>query len=248
MRDRTRFEWLNSTRVQVAAASLAFLVVLQAAGLAYSQESQAEEGAMSQDVQWGDSLLRKGRFELGFIFGGAVSSNSITSKPIEGGEVSSSQILSFVNILAEVGYMVIDLVEVRLEFGLRNIHNEVGDVTHQNTWALSGALQGLYHRSLWSAGAWYGGVGLGGFYGWTNRPYMTPDNVELEADINTSGFLTELFTGLLMQPGKTWVLRGGLRFEAIFGFERPESETLGYPDQDTTNLVVMMEASVGWRL
>lgn len=222
-----------------------------------------------------DTLLRAGRFELLLHTSGMLSTTYITTiplaeeddgtggttetdeEPTEPEGISSSQLTRHVNILIDFGYMVTDEFEVRIEGLVRNIHVEVGDVVFQNLWAWGGGLQALYHVNLMFGVAGYVGLGGGFFYGDTERPFQGIEGQEgtddedltqdLEVSIPTYVGVGQLFAGLLMQPGPRWTMRGGLRFETLFGFERPNDERLGYDEQDWIDLVVMAELAMGVR-
>lgn len=186
-----------------------------------------------------DTLLKKGRFELGLQSAGMWSSDSGSS---DDGSVEVSASNLYLNPAATAGYMILDNLQGRLALGYLAISTTNNDVTVQNFGGFLGTLQATYHVPLRLGTALYLGAGGGWFVGSTSRPATEPN---ASVSNPTSGFAGQGALGLLLQPGPMLLLRGGLRFDALIATET--SSVSNVPDISSTNLKMMGEFAIGLR-
>lgn len=200
------------------------------------------------EAQSRGSVLGQGRFEIGVNAAGVLSKSTITSE--EGEEVSLRS--SYFNPNVFFGYTVIPRLQLKLLAGYQSIGTESGGTTLQDSNALSVVLQSAYYIPVEREFSLYGGVGLGGYFGSTKRPFTIPDEngVELEVvgDNSTNGFIFQAMLGALVEPNDKLTLRAGVRFDTLRGTETPEEENVDrLPELTATNLQVLIEFSIGFR-
>jgi hypothetical protein len=217
------------------------LAVVFAAGFpaaAIAQTTTVSGGQFRNRQVVDQSLLHRGRMEIALSLAGAMSFGSVTP---EGG-TTSSQSSIYVTPAVVGGYMLTDNIELRLSLGAQLVSQTVNDQKVQSTTSFVGALQGLYQRDLVLGLAWYAGVGAGGFYG--NRDVLASAMTRLR--YTNVGGLGQVLLGLLMQPGPTVLLRGGVRADFLFGSDSPEDAMLA-AKTSFFNTQIVFELSLGWR-
>lgn len=187
------------------------------------------------------SLLQRGRWEYGINVAGVYVSNTTT--PTMGDAIS--QTTFYANPGFVLGRMFTDRVEIRLLLSYLRILTQttIGDmdpITTQDSHNFLGGVQGLYHVPLPLGFAFYAGVGGLGYVGRTIRP----TGMGTFLHDGTRGGGGQLLVGLLSQPGPQLTMRGGLRFDALFG-----SETLeGMSDTESTrNFELLLEFEIAFR-
>lgn len=89
----------------------------------------------------------------------------------------------------------------------------------------------------------YVGLGAGGFYSTRSEPAGGGLNVRVTA----GGFHGQLPFGLLVQPGASLFLRGGIRLDLLAGKESPEAAVAGVNGGTFFNFLMNAELSVGFR-
>jgi hypothetical protein len=187
-----------------------------------------------------ETFLSAGRVEIGFTAAGMWAHTSLDA---EGGGTLSQNTLYLAPGLVG-GIMVADWFEVRALVELKYIGTSIDGETNQDTLAGAVAAQGLFHYDLGLGLAFYGGIGLGGYYGHRNEPSGT---VGVNYGFTTYGGLTQALLGLLVQPGAHLMMRGGLRLDFLFGSESPDNSGLGLSSAFAMNTIVLAELSLGWR-
>jgi hypothetical protein len=206
-----------------------------------AQQTYVTGGDFRQQTIEDDTLNRAGRIEVGLNVAGALSFGSVTP---DGGE-AQSQTNIYVSPALVGGYMLTDNIELRLALGGQFIHQSAGDAAALTNLAFTGAVQGLYQRDLVLGLAIYGGLGLGGFYGW--RHEEAGGTMGLEERFTSAGGLGQLLVGLLMMPGPRLVLRGGLRADVLFGGESPNSEVTMALDRSFLTVQILFDVAIGMR-
>jgi hypothetical protein len=216
---------------------LCFLTIGIAADAA--AETRVRDNGFRDNVIVDDTLLRQGRIEIGIGSAGMWTRDSGESSD---GDVSASGSTFYANPSASFGYMALDALQGRLNLGYLSVSTTNNDVNLQNLGAFLGTLQAIYHVNLRLGTALYVGAGGGYFVGSTSRP-GAGENVTISNP--TSGFAGQGLAGLLLQPGPMFLVRGGLRFDALLGSESSTSDEM--PDISTTNLKIMGEFAIGLR-
>lgn len=187
------------------------------------------------------SLLDPGRMEFGANLAGVWSRNTAAPE----GQDEITQSTTYFNPSLYVGLTVVDNVQVRLQGGWQRISSSVNDVDTQNSSSGQFVVQGLYHLGLESGFALYGGAGLGGYFGTTERT-LSVESESLTAQNDTSGFMFQVLGGLLTQPLERLTIRTGLRLDGLIGSEA--SDAPDYPAQtDNSNYQLLLEVAVGVR-
>lgn len=220
---------------------LGLLVMMGTLGVttAASAQTRVRDTGFRDNVVVDDTLLQQGRIEVGIGSAGMWTRDSGESSD---GDVSASGSTFYANPAASFGYMALDALQARVNLGYLMVSTTNNDVALQNLGAFLGTAQALYHVSLRLGTALYFGLGGGYFIGSTSRP-GAGENVTISNP--TSGFAGQGSAGLLLQPGPMFLVRGGLRFDALFGSE--SSTVSEMPDISTTNLKLMGEFAVGMR-
>lgn len=205
-----------------------------------SAQTSVQQTGFRQARVVDDTLLRAGRVELGVSLAGMWANNQVT---VQSGPALSQNTLYLAPGLL-VGVMVLDWLELRALVELQYIGTSIDGQATQDT--LSGALavQGLGHYELGLGIAFYGGLGLGGYYGHRNEPSGVTG---VNYGFSTYGGLGQALVGLLLQPGAHLMMRGGVRFDFLFGSESPDSASLGLDSRFAFNSIVIAELTLGWR-
>jgi len=189
-----------------------------------------------------DTLLRKGRWEGGVNIAGGLSITRTTT--VATADRTSSLVL-YMNPGLYAGVMVHSRIQLRLTMAYLGIYSASDGATTQNSDAYFGSLQAIYHHPLPLGYAFYAGVGAAAYYGSGRRPLpQSPGTTVLN---NLYGGGAQLLAGLLVQPGRHLTMRAGIRFDALFGAERPVDPALGLVAQNTQNYQAMLEVLVGVR-
>lgn len=222
--------------------SFALAVALLCVAAPATAQTRVTGGEFRRHTVEDTTLLRRGRIELSLNFAAMYSSNSVTP---EGGE-AITQKNSYFNPALIAGYMLTDNIELRLSLGAQYIGSSIdgGDFS-QETFSGVGTVQALYQRDFVLGLAGYVGLGGGGYFGWRNVPSLT--NPGLNVRFNNVGGLGQALIGLLVQPSARLMLRGGVRFDMLFGSETAQDESLMLPAQGTFNVLFLAELSIGWR-
>jgi hypothetical protein len=204
-----------------------------------SAQTTVRETGFRREVVRDESLLRAGRWELGLTLSGGWAYSSVTAMDRT---VGQSSVYATPSLVA--GYMLSDALEVRLALGMLYLRTSAGDAAVQDQLSGAFAVQGLYHLPIVLGMAFYGGIGLGGYYGFQDRP--APGELVRNRFV-TSGFLGQLMAGLLVQPGTSLFLRGGLRADLLFGSESAESPALAMQSLFAFNFLLNAELAIGFR-
>ena len=213
------------------------LVVASLVSLAAPGEAQAQRR----------SIKKAGTFEFGANFAGFISSTTTTDEDDNESDLDSS----FLNPNIYFGMTVIPQLQVRLLTGYQAISNSRKDnggpkVTLQDTGALSVAVQGLYYLPVEKRFSIYAGLGGGGYFGSTDREIVIDGNT-LTATNDTNGGIFQLLFGALIEPNDRLTLRGGLRFDTLFGSESPDENNDSLQELSNTNVQLLLELSIGIR-
>lgn len=217
---------------------LACLVMLCTSSVAMAQTRVQDSGFRENRIV-DDTLLKKGRFEIGLQSAGMWSSDRGSSAD---GAVEASASTLYLNPAAAAGYMILNNLQGRLALGWLSVSSTNNDVSVQNFGGFLGTLGATYHIPFRLGTAMYLGAGGGYFIGSTSRPGFSPSSTISNP---TSGFAGQGSVGLLLQPGPMFLLRGGLRFDALIGSESSTESAM--PDIDFTNLKMMGEFALGLR-
>ena len=236
---------MKSMMTMKATARRGAWMVLVCALVAGALVTQAPAQAEAQSR---GSVLNQGRFEVGVNAAGVLSRSTIA--PEDGDEVELRS--SYFNPNIFFGYTVIPKLQVKLLAGYQGIGTESNGVTLQDSNALSVVLQSAYHIPVEREFSLYGGIGLGGYFGSTQRPFTVTDQDgalrEVVGDNSTNGFIFQAMLGALVEPNDKLTLRAGLRFDTLRGSETPEEENAEILSELTsTNLQVLIEFSIGFR-
>lgn len=205
-------------------------------------ETDVDGGEFRDEVIRDNSLLEAGRMEAAVQFGGIFTADRATPD----GQKTSNFGTLYLNPDVAFGYMVSDRVQVRGNFGYVKLQSKNDGDLLQDTNAAQLRVQGLYHIPLRYGTAFYGGIGLGSFLGTTSRP-VDEEGVEgAEYNNSTKGLVGQGLVGLLVQPGPSLTLRGGVRFDGIAAWETPEDGT-GQQPISAQNFKVLGDFAVGLR-
>ena len=238
------------TKTRMARRALPYAIALVAAvsamgaTRAHAQVTGVSGGEFRREQVHDTTLLQSGRWELGLNLAGVFVSSSTTP---EGGE-TLSQTTFYGNPGLYVGRMFTDSIQVRLVASYLRIltQQSIGDMdatVTQDSHSFLGGLQGIYHYPLPLGFAFYAGLGGLVQFGVTNRPVeMMPG---ILAANSTLGFGGQALMGLLSQPGPRLTMRAGLRFDALFGSEKPEAE--GVESFSSVNLQLLLEFAISMR-
>lgn len=231
------------TRGRVGGAALLVAVLGLAPATAAAQVTRVSGGQFRQDALEDTTLLQNGRWEVGLDLAGVFVSSSTT--PTGGDTVT--QTTFYANPGLYFGRMFGDRIQVRLLLSYLRIltQQSVGDMEPtalQDSHSFLGGVQGLYHVPLPLGFAFYGGLGALGLFGKTNRPTAMPGLIASNTTVGGGG---QLLLGLLSQPGPRLTMRAGLRFDALFGSEKPEAE--GMESLGSVNLQLLLEFAVSMR-
>jgi hypothetical protein len=186
-----------------------------------------------------DTFLREGRIEIGFTLAGMWAHSDV-----ERAGASASQNTVYLAPGLIGGIMVLDWLEVRALLELKYIGTSIDGASTQDTLAGALAIQGVGHYDLGLGIAFYGGIGAGGYYGHRNEPSPTAG---VNFGFASYGGLAQALVGLLVQPGAHLMMRGGLRFDFLFGSETPDNASLGLDSAFAMNAIVLAELSLAWR-
>ncbi|MGE0784410.1 MAG: hypothetical protein AB7S26_01890 [Sandaracinaceae bacterium] len=186
-----------------------------------------------------DTLLQAGRFSLFLSATGGWAYGS--TSPDNGAGHSQNTIFSLPSIGA--GLMLTDALQLRLAVNGIIIHSGIDGSQSQETYGVGATVQGLYHFPIVHGMAFYGGIGLGGFYSTRTEPIPGA----LEVRLSGGGFQGQVPIGLLVQPGSSLFLRGGLRLDVLVGVESPASTAVGVSGGTFVNVLTNAELSVGFR-
>jgi hypothetical protein len=221
---------------------LAALQLLALSSSAYAQTRVSGNDFRTREVR-DETLLNKGRFSLflsatgGWAYGLATPDGAI-----EGG--SQNTIFSLPSIGA--GYMLTDALQMRLSINGIFVYSEVGGIQTQGTYGFGGTIQALYHIAIVHGMALYLGVGAGGYY--SSRSQLVPMSGGLTNTLSGYGFHGQLPLGLLVQPGSSLFLRGGIRLDMLAGSESPAVEGMGAIGGSTLNFFSNAELALGFRI
>ncbi len=190
------------------------------------------EGQVRRFETEDETLLQKGRWEAVANLAGVVVTSTVT--PAVGPSVEQST--SYLNPGIALGRMLTDTVETRLLASYLQIDTSTGGNVSQNSKGVLVGVQGLWHKPLALAFAFYAGGGGLFFYGSTRRP------VDAGATVanSTLGLGVQGLAGLLMQPGARLTMRLGLRVDLLFQREAALNQT-------ARDLQGTLEYAVGFR-
>jgi len=186
-----------------------------------------------------ETLLQSGRVSLflgatgGWAFGSVMPDNADSR--------AQNTVFSIPSL--GVGYMLTDALQLRVAVNGVFIYAGVDGAQSQETYGVGGTLQALYHVPIVHGMALYVGVGAGGFYSTRTEPAGAGLSVRLSG----GGFQAQLPFGLLIQPGSSLFLRGGIRLDFLYGIESPSTAMAGVPGGSFINLLTNAELSVGFR-
>lgn len=186
-----------------------------------------------------ESLLRAGRFSVFVSATGGWAYGSTSSE--SGADRSQNTVFSLPSLGA--GYMITDALQVRLSVNGILIFSGVDGAESQETYGVGATVQGLYHFELVHGMAFYAGLGAGGFY--STRAEDAGGGLEVR--LSGGGFQAQLPFGLLVQPGASLFLRGGIRFDFLVGSESPQASVPGVDGGAFLNFLTNAELSVGLR-
>ncbi len=187
-----------------------------------------------------ETLLRAGRFSL-FVSATGGWAYGSTSPDVGGGR-SQNTVFSLPSIGG--GWMITDAFQVRLAVNGIFLFAGIDGAQSQETYGVGATVQGLYHLAIVHGMAFYVGVGAGGYYSYRTEPVGGGLNVA----VTGGGFHGQLPFGLLVQPGASLFLRGGLRLDFLYGVESPSSPGAGVSGGSNLNFLTNAELSVGFRL
>jgi hypothetical protein len=216
------------------------LFVAAAPAVSHAQAYNGTNGEFRQTEIRDDTLLRRRRVEIGVNVAGVFTLNR--ARASDG--TMQSQMTFYLNPGAYFGYMVTDRIQLRLLGSYLGIMTSNDGDAGQNSHSFLGGLQAFYHYPLPLGFAFYGGIGALGYYGGTRRTILMGTRISNR----TYGGGGQVMFGLLIQPGRALTMRAGLRFDALFGAERPNDPSVGGPDQSTQNYQAMLEAAISFRL
>lgn len=186
-----------------------------------------------------ETLLQSGRFSLfvgatgGWAFGSVMPDNADSR--------SQNTVFSIPSLGA--GYMITDALQVRLSVNGLFIYAGIDGARSQETYGVGATVQGIYHVPIVHGMALYVGVGAGGFYSYRTEPA----GAGLSVALSGGGFQAQLPFGLLIQPGSSLFLRGGIRLDFLYGVESPSTAMAGVAGGSFINLLTNAELSVGFR-
>lgn len=216
---------------------------LSAAVLVFASTVSAQTRVVGDDfrtqVVRDETLLEAGRISAFVSATGGWAYGSVS--PDSGGSTSQNTVFSLPSIGA--GYMITDALQVRLSVNGIFIYSGIDGAQSQALYGVGGTVQGLYHIPIVHGMALYAGLGLGGFYSTRSAPAGSG----LEVRINGGGFQGQVPIGLLVQPGASLFLRGGIRFDVLVGTESPSSSAGGVSGGSFLNFLTNAELSVGFR-
>lgn len=185
-----------------------------------------------------ETLLQAGRVS---VFLSATGGWAYGSTSVEGGpERTSNTVFSLPSLGG--GYMITDNLEVRLVINGIFVFAGIDSARTQETYGVGGAVQGLYNIELAQGMALYAGIGAGGFY--SSRTDPTGAGL---VRFTGGGFQGQLPVGLLLQPGASLFVRGGLRLDILVGSESPEGATGPVTSTTFLNVFTNAELAVGFR-
>lgn len=225
----------------LASLALTLLCVFAVAlpGLAAAQTTVSGTGFREQRVT-DDTLLRAGRWEAGFSLAATYSYAHIAP---EGGAASSQHDLYLVPTVVG-GYMLLDWLELRLALGVQYVRTATEGGPDQDLFSGVGTIQALAQADFGLGVGGYVGIGLGGYYGWRNQP---GPSAGVDYRFTHGGGVGQVLVGLLVQPGASMMLRGGLRLDASYGSEWPDNTSLGLMSASAVDVNVLAELSLTWR-
>lgn len=186
-----------------------------------------------------ETLLRAGRFS-GFVSATGGWAYGYVSPDVGDGR-SQNTVFSLPSI--GVGYMITDALQLRFAINGVFLFAGIDGAQSQETYGVGGAAQVLYHVPIVHGMALYVGVGAGGFYSYRTEPVGGGLNVA----VTGGGFQGQLPFGLLVQPGASLFLRGGLRLDFLYGVESPSAGGMGVSGGSFLNFLTNAELSVGFR-
>jgi hypothetical protein len=185
-----------------------------------------------------ETLLRAGRISIFFSATGGWAYGS--TSPDNGPERTQNTVFSLPSLGG--GYMVTDNLQVRVVINGIFVFAGIDGARTQETYGVGGAVQGLYHIELAQGMALYAGIGAGGFYSTRTDP-TTAGLVRFTG----GGFQGQVPVGLLLQPGASLFLRGGLRLDVLVGSESPEDASVSMASSTLLNVFTNAELAVGFR-
>jgi hypothetical protein len=214
-------------------------IVLPSTSTARAQTT-VEPSAFRQDVILDETLLRAGRWEASLSLSGGWSYDAVTVA-----DRTDSQNAVYATPALVVGLMVTDAIEVRVALGALYLRTDAGsDALAQDQVSGLAAAQALYHVPIVLGMALYGGIGLGGYYGVADRPAATGS---VRNRFVNGGFLGQAMVGLLVQPGSSLFLRGGIRTDFLVGTESAEDPTVRTSSAFAFNFLLNAELVIGFR-
>jgi len=142
------------------------------------------------------------------------------------------------------GYMVTDQIQIRISVNGIFLLADVDGANAQETYGVGGALQALYHLELVQGMALYAGLGAGGFY--TSR--HVPVGGGLDVGVTGGGFQGQVPIGLLVQPGASLFLRGGIRLDVLVGTESANAPGAGITSLSILDVLTNAELAIGFRI
>lgn len=220
---------------------LAALVTATLASLASAASAQTtvRSTGFREEVIEDESLLRAGRWEASLTLSGGWSYSTISLD-----DRTETQNAVYVTPALVVGTMLTDALEVRLALGALYLRTGAGSESlAQDQVSGLASVQGLYHVPLVLGMALYGGIGLGGYYGVADRPV----GGAIRHRFVHGGFLGQAMVGLLVQPGSSMFLRGGLRTDFLVGSESAEDPTVRSGSAFSFNFLLNAELVIGFR-
>lgn len=225
--------------MRYATIGLAVLVVAAAVPATAAAQTRVRNTGFRDNVVVDDTLLQAGRFEVGIQSAGMWTSDSGETADGDTAVTGSS---FYMNPAASFGYMILNNLQGRINLGYLMVSTSNNDLVLQDLGAFLGTVQALYHIPFRLGTALYLGAGGGYFTGTTERPGVEENSV---IGNSTSGFAGQGSIGLLLQPGPMFLVRGGVRFDALLGSETSSVDEM--PDISTTNLKLMGEFAIGLR-
>ncbi|MFK7989976.1 MAG: hypothetical protein AB8I08_28410 [Sandaracinaceae bacterium] len=216
-------------------ASLLLLLACAAAAPA-SAQTRVDGTRFRERTVRDDTLLEAGRFSL---FVGATGGWAYGSVSSDVASRSQNTVFSLPSI--GVGYMLTDALQLRAAVNGIVIFSGIDGAQAQETYGVGGTLQGLYHLAIVHGMAFYAGLGVGGYY----STRFEPTALGMSARVSGGGFHAQLPFGLLVQPGASLFIRGGVRLDFLVGQE--SSEVAGVASATNLNFLTNAELSVGFR-
>lgn len=186
-----------------------------------------------------ETLLRAGRFSLFVSATGGWAYGSVS--PDGGGGRSQNSVFSLPSLGG--GYMITDAFQIRLSVNGIFIYSGIDGANSQETYGVGGTVQALYHIPVVHGMAFYVGAGVGGFYSYRTEPV----GGGLRIAVTGGGFHGQLPFGLLVQPGASLFLRGGIRLDFLYGVESPSATGMGVTGGSFLNFLTNAELAVGFR-